>query len=158
MVNQMSSSAKVTKHIPTSEEKDSKKIWITLPIKYSDILDILADDSPSKTRSNRKSVVIEKMIDEYLERHEKELNDDGKWDKIISVRKRATKKLEKSLIEKIQLIEYYIDNYPEFLTLKKIWKNVKISNDVENIDKIFHKISEKRKKNSSELDKILANI
>ena len=45
--------------------KDTHKIWVTLTTKYTDILDILADDTPDKTRSNRKSVLIEKMVDEY---------------------------------------------------------------------------------------------
>ena len=97
--------------------KDTHKIWVTLTTKYTDILDILADDTPDKTRSNRKSVLIEKMVDEYLEKHEKELSDDGKWDKIISVRKRAAGKLEKSIQEKIIFIDNYLPAYAELKSL-----------------------------------------
>ena len=114
----------------SNSEKDSQKIWITLTTKYSEILDILADDTPDKVRSNRKSVLVEKMIDEYLEKHEKELRDDGKWDKIISVRKRAADKLEKSIQEKIAYIDNYLPNYPELETISEVWQRVKSVEDI----------------------------
>ncbi|MHA1776847.1 MAG: hypothetical protein ACTSWC_08725 [Promethearchaeota archaeon] len=142
----------------SNSEKDSQKIWITLTTKYSEILDILADDTPDKVRSNRKSVLVEKMIDEYLEKHEKELRDDGKWDKIISVRKRAADKLEKSIQEKIAYIDNYLPNYPELETISEVWQRVKSVEDIESIDKIYSKIEKLREKDSHKLDQILATI
>ena len=142
----------------SNSEKDSQKIWITLTTKYSEILDILADDTPDKVRSNRKSVLVEKMIDEYLEKHEKELRDDGKWDKIISVRKRAADKLEKSIQEKIAYIDNYLPNYPELETISEVWQRVKSVEDIESIDKIYSKIETLREKDSHKLDQILATI
>ena len=154
----MGSSKKTSGNLTSNEEKDSKKIWITLPIKYAAMLDIFADDTPGKVRSNRKSVIIEKMIDEYLENHQKQLEDDGKWEKIISVRKRAAKKLERSIEEKIQFVEVYINNYPEFTKLKSIWERLKVVQDQDGIDKIYNKIQEKRDKDSSDLDSLLENV
>jgi hypothetical protein len=140
------------------DDKDTKKIWVTLPKKYSDILDILADDIPGKTRSNRKSVTIEKMLDEYLETHQKELKDDGRWDKIISVRKRAAKKLEKSLEEKIHFVNIYVQVDPELEKLIPIWNRVKDIQDTEGIDKIYRKIFEIKTKDDKELDLLLENL
>ncbi|UYP46551.1 hypothetical protein NEF87_002836 [Candidatus Lokiarchaeum ossiferum] len=158
MVYKMGSPSKSSHTDSSNEEKESKKIWITLPTKYADILDILADDTPGKTRSNRKSVTVEKMVDEYLEKHEKELTDDGKWEKIISVRKRAAKKLERSIEEKVQFIEVYIDNYPEFSKLQSIWKRMKLVQDPDGIDKIYNKVLEKKEQETSELDSLLETI
>lgn len=141
-----------------SSEKDSQKIWITLTTKYSEILDILADDTPEKVRSNRKSVLIEKMIDEYLEKHEKELRDDGKWDKIISVRKRAADKLEKSIQEKIAYIDNYLPNYPELKEITEVWQRVRSVEDINSIDKIYDKILVLRMKDQQKLDQLLAKI
>ena len=139
-------------------EKDSKKIWVTLTTKYTEILDILADDTPGKIRSNRKSILIEKMVDEFLEKHEKELNDDGKWAKIISVRKRAANKLEKSIDEKIIFINTYIGNYPELAKLEKLWSRIKIIKDIDGIDKIYKKVDEKRQQDMQQLDSLLDKI
>ena len=138
--------------------KDTHKIWVTLTTKYTDILDILADDTPDKTRSNRKSVLIEKMVDEYLEKHEKELSDDGKWDKIISVRKRAASRLEKSIQEKIIFIDNYLPAYTELKSLSKYWETAKETEDIAIIDKIYLKVQEKRGIITQELDDILAKI
>lgn len=154
----MTHSGKNIKSLALSEEKDSKKIWITLPIKYSDILDILADDSPTKTRSNRKSVVIEKMIDEYLEKHQKELTDDGKWVKIISVRKQAASRLLITITEKIDFVSHCITTYSELSNLKEIWEKLKIGTDPEAIEKIYDKLAQKYSPDTQKLDEILATI
>lgn len=147
-----------SKSSSSSQDKDSQKIWVTLTTKYAEILDILADDSPDKTRSNRKSVLIEKMVDEFLEKHEKELKDDGKWDKIISVRKRAADKLEKSIQEKIMYIDNYLPAYPELKKLEEIWTKVRLVQDIEAIDKIYAKVEEMRSKDNQKLDDLLADI
>ncbi|MHA1620379.1 MAG: hypothetical protein ACTSVZ_13965 [Promethearchaeota archaeon] len=138
--------------------KDTHKIWVTLTTKYADILDILADDTPDKTRSNRKSVLIEKMVDEFLEKHEKELTDDGKWDKIISVRKRAAGKLEKSIQEKITIINNYLPVYVKLNKLSSIWETAKKTEEIEVIDKIYAKVQEIRKETTQDLDNLLASI
>ncbi|MHA1611959.1 MAG: hypothetical protein ACTSYU_07915 [Promethearchaeota archaeon] len=138
--------------------KDTHKIWVTLTTKYADILDILADDTPDKTRSNRKSVLIEKMVDEFLEKHEKELTDDGKWDKIISVRKRAAGKLEKSIQEKITIIDNYLPVYVKLNKLSSIWETAKKTEEIEVIDKIYAKVQEIRKETTQDLDNLLASI
>ncbi|MHA1519335.1 MAG: hypothetical protein ACTSRK_04050 [Promethearchaeota archaeon] len=138
--------------------KDTHKIWVTLTTKYADILNILADDTPDKTRSNRKSVLIEKMVDEFLEKHEKELTDDGKWDKIISVRKRAAGKLEKSIQEKITIIDNYLPVYVKLNKLSSIWETAKKTEEIEVIDKIYAKVQEIRKETTQDLDNLLASI
>ncbi|WP_457556590.1 hypothetical protein [Candidatus Harpocratesius sp.] len=151
-------SAQKSKSQSSQMEKDTQKIWITLTTKYAEILDILADDSPDKVRSNRKSVLIEKMVDEYLEKHEKELHDDGKWDKIISVRKRAADKLEKSIQEKIVYIDNYLPNYPELNKIMDVWQRVRSVEDIEAIDKIYSKVEQLRTRDSQKLDQLLAEI
>ena len=138
---------------------ETKKIWVTLTAKYADILNILADETPDKKRSNRKSVLIEKMVDEFLEDHEKELKDDGKWNKIISVRKRAANSLEKSIEEKIEIVDIYFKNYPEkYEKIKNIWKDVKAVKDIDNIDKIYIKMRESQQKISKQLDNLLEDL
>lgn len=142
----------------TSYASESKKIWITLTAKYSDILDVLADDTPDKKRSNRKSVLIEKMVDEYLEKHEKELSDDGKWYKIISIRKKAANSLEKSLEEKIEIVDIYLDNFSDLDAIKDLWLRFKAIRDIDNIDKIYNKVRKKQELDAAKLDSILKNL
>ncbi|MCK4797359.1 MAG: hypothetical protein KAT05_08250, partial [Spirochaetes bacterium] len=138
---------------------ETKKIWVTLTAKYADILNILADETPDKKRSNRKSVLIEKMVDEFLEVHEKELKDDGKWNKIISVRKKAANSLDKSIEEKIEIVDIYIKNYPDkYVKIINIWEDVKAVKDIDSIDKIYHKIRETQKEISLQLDNLLEEL
>lgn len=151
----MSSSAE---NSSSSYASETKKIWITLTAKYSDMLDILADDTADRKRSNRKSVLIEKMLDEYLEKHEKELRDDGKWDKIISIRKKAANSLEKSIEEKIEIVDIYLENFSDLDAIKDLWTRFKAIKDIDNIDKIYQKVQQKQEEDQKQLDDILATL
>jgi len=97
-----------------NEDKDSRKIWVTLPVEYAEMLDILAGDAPDRSRSNRKSVIIEKMVDDYLEKHEKTLRDDGKWDLILEVRRSVARSLD-NRIRKLEEKPRNMDDKLKFL-------------------------------------------
>ena len=127
------------KSTSASEEKDSKKIWVTMPTKYAEILDILSDDKPGKIRSTRKSVIIEKMIDDYINSHRESLENQGKWAKIVSALKRATNKLEEEFEVKKRIINKFIE-YPEFEKYKKYWRFLLDSEDKAKIEKFYLKI------------------
>jgi len=138
----MSEPSESQSKIEVIEEKESKKLWITLPSKYAEILDILSDDTPNKIRSNRKAVLVEKMMDDYLEYHEKMLTDEGKWERIISIRRRAAEKLEKSIDEKITLIDTYLSTHPEAKNEFKNWEYLKRAKKSDIIDNIYNYIDQ----------------
>ena len=122
-----------------SDDKDSRKIWVTLPVEYAEILDILAGDAPDRARSNRKSVIIEKMVDDYLEKHEKTLRDDGKWDLIIEVRRSIARTLDnrirkvedkpRTMDDKLKFLEGYtniVTNHKDRFNIAKLLGDDKV--------------------------------
>jgi hypothetical protein len=137
----------------STEDKDSKKLWITLPVEYSEILDILSGDAPERVRSNRKSVIIEKMIDDYLEKHEKTLEDDGKWKLIINARKKTVDRIssgEKSIEEITQSLENAIKLFPEFQDQFSLAKALGDNDGLQDLYKIIlDRYSEIKQKNTA---------
>jgi hypothetical protein len=134
------------------EDKDSKKIWITLPVEYSDILDILAGDAPERIRSNRKSVVIEKMIDDYIKLNQDTLKVEGKWQLIMNAKKKTIERYmsgEKIAEEMITSLDQIISRYPD---LEEQYVLAKALQDVDGIkliyDSIFTKYKQIQQQNS----------
>lgn len=133
-----------------SVSDDSKKIWVTLPIKYFEIMEVLTEETGEKARSNRKSVLIEKMLDDYLEKHQKELQDDGRWAKIINVRRRysAAPLGQKSVDEKIAFLDQWALRHDDFAD---IWLGIKEIGDPEEISKVYDAILRKNREKAAAL-------
>lgn len=141
-----------------SDDKDSKKVWITLSTEYADILDILAGDSPDKQRSNRKSILIEKMIDEYKQAHEKELRESGKWNKIINIEQKATEKVGANILSmerKIAIVDAFVQKH---LELEDDWIIVKGKGDLEEISKYYDLVETKHQELMKKREQLFAKI
>ncbi len=136
---------------PEKGREDSRKIWVTLPTKYADILDVIAEEPSTKQRSNRKAVIIEKMIEEYTEIHKQELMDDRRWDMIINIRMREAKRVSITTAGKIKEIEafLYSDSYKnrdEVKPLIRDWEESKDLDDDGLVDMVYQEVQNVRSK------------
>ena len=114
-------------------------------MEYSDILDILAGDAPERIRSNRKSVIIEKMVDDYIKLHQDTLEVEGKWGLILNTKKRTIERYmsgEKLVEQMINALDKIIPLYPD---LEEQYTLAKALDDADGIKAIYDFAMEKYK-------------
>lgn len=118
-----------------SEIDGTEKIYITLPKKYVNILEIIAGDPRDKSKT------VEKMIDNYIDNNEDTLKRDGKWNKVLVALRGTT--LENLREEKVAFIDKWVEKHPDNKELAEFWMGIRDGDDDRKITTLYQKIKAK---------------
>jgi hypothetical protein len=127
------------------KEEETNKIYITLPQRYIDVLEILAGDPKAK------STTFEKILDDYIDLRKERLVARGIWDRVMAALQ------GKPLVDNIAEMITFIDNYlirSKDDKFKAHWNAIKNLKDEEKIKNIYNLILTKIKQDQLEYEKI----
>ena len=129
------------------ETDGTEKIYITLPKKYVNILEIIAGDPRDKSKT------IEKMIDNFIDNNEDTLRRDGKWNKVLVALRGTT--LENLREEKVAFIDKWVEKHPDKKELAELWLGIRDGDDDRKITELYQKIKAKIDALSAKIDDLI---
>lgn len=126
------------------KEEETNKIYITLPQRYIDVLEILAGDPKSK------STAFEKILDDYVDLRKDRLVARGIWDRVMAALQ--GKPLEDNIAEMISFIDNYLATSKDD-RLKAHWNAIKSLKNEQNIKSLYNLILSRIKQDQLEYEK-----